>query len=103
MQTQTEQSTRNDGASTRREGRVAQAIEQQTAKLPSDLFLWTAGAAMVGSLVSQIVGLGRGRNTPPRAPLSMFIGQWVPTLLLFGVYNKLVKLHGSQPSEAGTG
>jgi hypothetical protein len=27
----------------------------------------------------------------------MFVGHWVPTLLLLGVYNKLVKLHGSDP------
>jgi hypothetical protein len=78
-----------------REGRVARAIERQTAKLPSDMFLWAAGAAMAGSLISQIIGYGRGRRTLERAPLSTFIGQWVPTFLLFGVYNKLVKMHGS--------
>ena len=29
-----------------REGKVARAIESQTAKLPSDVFMWAAGAAM---------------------------------------------------------
>ena len=24
-----------------------------------------------------------------------FIGHWAPTLLIFGLYNKMVKLHGS--------
>jgi hypothetical protein len=24
-----------------------------------------------------------------------FVGQWAPTLLILGLYNKLVKLHGS--------
>jgi hypothetical protein len=27
--------------------------------------------------------------------MSNFVGQWVPTFLIFGLYNKLVKLHGS--------
>jgi hypothetical protein len=26
---------------------------------------------------------------------SHFVGQWVPTLLILGVYNKLLKLQGS--------
>jgi hypothetical protein len=29
---------------------------------------------------------------------ALFVGQWVPTLLLLGVYNKLVKQHGSDGS-----
>jgi len=70
------------------EGPVAKAIEQQTAKLPSDLFLWAAGAAMVGSLILQIAG---------RKEESNFIGQWAPSLLIMGLYNKLVKVAGSDP------
>jgi len=69
------------------EGPVARIIEQQTAKLPSDLFLWTAGAAIATSLVLQIVG---------RKPKSLFIGQWVAPFLLLGLYNKLVKLEGHE-------
>jgi len=38
-----------------REGTVARTIEEQTAKLPSDLFLWAAGASIVGSLLLQCV------------------------------------------------
>lgn len=68
------------------EGTVARTIEQQTAKLPSDLFLWAA----VGSMgVSAALELSGHKNK------SRFIGQWVAPLLLFGVYNKLVKVHGS--------
>ena len=26
---------------------------------------------------------------------SVFVGQWAPTLLILGLYNKLVKQHGS--------
>ncbi len=92
MQTQTHE-THSSSRGKHREGKVAEAIEQQTAKLPSDLFLWTAGAAMAASLVSQVVNMGSKRA----APTSTFIGQWVPTLLLLGLYNKIVKLQGSQP------
>jgi hypothetical protein len=87
----------NGGAS---EGRVARAIERRTAKIPSDVFLWGAGIAMMGSLVFQLVGprpasrLFR-RRVEGRAPIATFIGQWVPTLLLFGIYNKIVKVAGS--------
>lgn len=69
-----------------REGPLARAIEQQTAKLPSDLFLWTAIGAMGLSLVYELSGKKKEGN---------FIAHWVPSLLIFGVYNKLVKLNGS--------
>jgi hypothetical protein len=68
------------------EGAVARGIEQQTAKLPSDTFLWIAVAAMTGSAMLQISG---------RKPESLFVGQWVAPFLLFGIYNKLVKIAGS--------
>ena len=38
------------------EGRVARSIEQQTAKLPSDTFLWAAVGAMAASAALQISG-----------------------------------------------
>jgi hypothetical protein len=69
-----------------REGRVARSIEQQTAKLPSDAFLWSALGAIGGSLVLRLTGKGEAAN---------FVGQWAPTLLILGMYNKMVKLHGS--------
>ena len=71
-----------------RESNVARGIEQQTAKLPSDMFLWAALAAMGTSAALQISG---------RKQVSTFIGEWVPTLLIFGLYNKMVKLLGSDP------
>ena len=103
MQTSYE-NTSTDNGQQWREGRVARGIERQTAKVPSDVFLWAALAAMGGSLAAQIVGmrksmrlmgLGGMGGMHTRAPLSTFIGQWVPTLLLLGVYNKIVKVHGS--------
>jgi hypothetical protein len=65
-----------------KEGPIAKAIEEQTAKLPSDLFLWGAGAAMTGSLTLRL--LDREKD-------SQFVAQWVPTLLVLGLYNKIVK------------
>jgi hypothetical protein len=73
------------------EGRVATAIEQQTAKLPSDAFLWAACGAIAGSLAMQFSG---------NRQMSVFVGQWVPTLLILGVYNKLVKQLGSDFTDA---
>lgn len=68
------------------EGVVARTIEQQTARLPSDTFLWAAVGAMGVSLSLQIAG---------KKEESLFIGQWVAPFLLFGIYNKLVKIGGS--------
>jgi hypothetical protein len=91
-----------------REGKIARTIENQTAKVPSDVFLWAAGAAVVGSLALQIFGMRRtARAMGPfgavgvhaRAPLASFIGMWVPSLLLLGVYNKIVKVAGSDRFE----
>lgn len=68
------------------EGKVARTIEQQTAKLPSDTFLWAAGGAMGVALLLQVTG---------KKPASLFVGQWAAPLLLLGVYNKLVKVAGT--------
>lgn len=67
------------------EGPLARNIEKRTAKLPSDVFLWGSVASIGASLVFMLSGKKQVAN---------FIGQWVPTLLLFGVYNKLVKVAG---------
>ncbi len=73
-------------ANQQREGRVARGIERQTAKLPSDAFLWAALASIGGSLYLQITG---------QQKMSLFVGQWAPTFLILGLYNKLVKVAGS--------
>lgn len=68
-----------------REGPLARAIEKQTAKLPSDTFLWLA----LGSIATAAFLKMRGRNDT-----SIFVGEWAPTFLMLGLYNKLVKLAG---------
>ena len=72
------------------EGQVAKAIEEQTAKLPSDVFLWLAVGSMAVSATMQMMG---------KKQVSLFVAQWAPTLLIFGLYNKLVKQLGSDRSE----
>jgi len=68
-----------------KEGQVASAIEEQTAKIPSDVFLWTALGAVAASLALQVA---------KQRHISLFVGQWVAPFLLFGIYNKLVKQQG---------
>jgi hypothetical protein len=74
------------GDSTHAEGPIAKTIEQQTAKLPSDWFLWAAIGSIAAALTLQISG---------KQHSSTFVGQWAPTFLILGVYNKLVKQLGS--------
>ncbi len=70
-----------------REGPIARSIEQQTAKLPSDVYLWAALASIGTSLFFQLTGDEKKAT---------FVGHWAPTFLSLGIYNKLVKLHGSE-------
>ena len=67
------------------EGPVARNIEKHTAKIPSDVFLWAAAAAMGTSLTLKLCGKKHD---------ALFIGQWAAPLLLFGIYNKIVKVAG---------
>jgi hypothetical protein len=68
-----------------KEGPVATAIEEQTAKLPSDIFLWVGVGFMAISF---------GLQLAKKQKLSNFIGHWPTNILLMGLYNKLVKLEG---------
>lgn len=68
------------------EGTVARSIEQQTAKLPSDVFLWAAMGSIGASALLRIMG---------KKHASLFVGEWVSPFLLLGVYNKIVKVAGS--------
>lgn len=75
------------------EGKIASAIEEQTSKLPSDLFLWTALGCLGAAAVLSIMG---------RKHTALTVGQWASPFLLFGIYDKMVKLHGhDQHSNVG--
>ena len=75
------------------EGPIARMIEEHTAKLPSDVFLWAAGASIITSLVFKL------SNKPHEA---LFVGQWAAPFLILGLYNKVVKVAGSDRVSAGT-
>ncbi len=80
----------NATKATRKEGKVAKAIEKQTSKLPSDIFLWTAVASMGLSLYLYISG---------KKHESLFVGQWPAPFLILGLYNKLVKVEGHDAND----
>ena len=73
-----------------REGPVAKSIEKQTAKLPSDIFLWVAIGTMAASAIIQFT---------KKKHWSLFIGEWAAPLLIMGLYNKLVKVEGHDQFE----
>ena len=68
------------------EDRFTGAIESQTSKLPSSGYLAFALGSMAASAILKAVG---------KDDWSLFIGQWAPSFLIIGVYNKLVKQQGS--------
>ncbi len=74
----------------KKEGPIAKAIESQTSKLPSDTFLWAGVGVMSVSLTLKLF---------KQDHLALFIGQWAAPMLLFGLYNKLVKVEGHDAVE----
>ncbi len=72
------------------EGKLTKKIEKQTAKLPSDYFLWAAVGAMTASATLKVMGRGK---------TSLFVGQWATSFLLLGIYNKIVKVQGSDADD----
>ena len=79
---------RNWGVSAhdRDEGMVTEAIEHYTSMAPSGAFLGIAVACMGASALLHLSG---------RRHDALFVGQWVPSILIMGLYNKLVKVEGS--------
>jgi hypothetical protein len=74
------------------EDQVTAAIEQYTSKAPSSAFLALAIGSIAASLAFQAA---------KREHLSLFVGQWVAPFLLLGIYNKMVKQHGSDAAMKG--
>ena len=64
------------------EERTTALVERETQKVPSLAFLGLAVGSMVASAAFLLAG---------KKHIAMFIGQWAPSLLVIGVYNKLVK------------
>lgn len=76
------------------EGKTTKMIEKATSVAPSGTFLVLAGGAIAGSLVLKLLGRDTTAN---------FVGQWVPTILMLGLYNKIVKVLGSDRGEVQQG
>ncbi|HEX7878118.1 MAG TPA: hypothetical protein VF720_01835 [Candidatus Eisenbacteria bacterium] len=68
------------------EGETARMIEGQTAKLPSDLFLWAGLGALGTAAIMSMAGRRHG---------GLQVGQFAAPLLIMGLYDKLVKVAGS--------
>lgn len=83
----------NSQRPTQSEDQFTKSVEEYTAGIPSSAYLGVAIGAMGLSLLCQVTGQGKWGN---------FIAQWVPTLLIIGLYNKLVKLEGHDQFDRGT-
>jgi len=61
-------------------------LEAQSSSIPTSVFLGAAIASIIGSLSLKIAG---------KNEQALFVGQWAAPFLLLGIYNKMVKQHGS--------
>jgi hypothetical protein len=68
------------------EDQVTAAIETYTSQVPSSVYLGLAVASIAASISFKIAKKDHG---------ALFVGQWVAPFLLLGIYNKMVKQHGS--------
>ena len=68
------------------EDQITAAIEQVTSKVPSSAYLGMALASMAVSVGFKAAG---------KSDNALFVGQWAAPFLILGLYNKMVKQHGS--------
>jgi hypothetical protein len=78
-----------------REGEVTKTLEGITSRIPSLAYLGLAVGSMAASAA---LALFTKKKT-----IANFIGLWVPSIMLVGVYNKLVKLEGSDRQKTDEG
>jgi hypothetical protein len=75
------------------EGKTTAMIERQTSRLPSITYLFLAfGSIALSAGLAASAQPQRRFGYSRRLELANFVGQWAPTLLTIGVYNKLVKI-----------
>jgi len=72
------------------EDQVTAAIESYTSQVPSSVYLGLAIASIAASITFQ---------ASKKDHAALFVGQWVAPFLLLGIYNKLVKQHGSDATK----
>ncbi len=63
------------------EGDIARGIENETAKVPSDRFLWAA----LGSMGISLMLFQSGRKAD-----AQFVGQWAAPILALGIFTSLL-------------
>jgi hypothetical protein len=68
------------------EDQTTAMMESYSAKLPTSFFLGAALTSILGSLLLKTNGKDHH---------ALFVGQWAAPFLLLGIYNKMVKQHGS--------
>jgi len=68
------------------EDQLTASIEKHTSQVPSSAYLAAALATMA---------ISAGYCIAKKQHTSLFVGQWAAPFLLLGIYNKLVKQHGS--------
>lgn len=68
------------------EDQITASIEKHTSQIPSSAYL----AAAIGAMA-----ISAGFHLAKREHPALFVGQWAAPFLLLGIYNKLVKQHGS--------
>ena len=71
-----------------KEDQLTAAIEKYTAPVPSTVYLGLALASIVASVTIQAI-------QKEKANAALYVGQWVAPFPLLGIYNKMVKQHGS--------
>jgi hypothetical protein len=68
------------------EDQITAAIEKFTSQVPSSVYLALALGSMAVSVAFQAA---------KKQHEALFVGQWAAPFLILGIYNKLVKIHGS--------
>ncbi len=81
FQDTTGSSVSSEGRS-RHEDKLTSEVEKRTANIPSITFLSLAGASILASATLFLMD---------KEEAALFVGEWAPTFLILGLYNKLVK------------
>lgn len=86
-----EQQITNDKSATKspaaKEGKITRELENATSKIPSGSYLSLALGSM--ALSAALAAFSKKKS------MANFVGLWVPTFMLVGIYNKIVKVEGS--------
>lgn len=67
----------------KQEGKLTKKVEEVTTKIPSMAYVGLAAGSLL--LSAGLAAFGRKQTR------ANFVGLWVPTLLLLGIYNKLLE------------